>query len=129
MTGEIEVRLSEDFETMMAGQAGGHAERDADPASAAVFALGAVCWRCGWLGGGDTKLLAACAVLVPPVQFCWAQAAGLATRASRATTTRHIGPPRRRAPTANLFDMYATPRSPRGLASAYFQLLASYTAD
>jgi prepilin peptidase CpaA len=37
-------------------------------ASAAVFALGALCWRCGWLGGGDTKLLAACALLVPPVQ-------------------------------------------------------------
>jgi RNA polymerase sigma-B factor len=37
VTGEIEVRLSEDFETMMAGQAGGHTERDADPASAAVF--------------------------------------------------------------------------------------------
>jgi RNA polymerase sigma-B factor len=37
VTGEIEVRLSEDFETMMAGQAGGHADRDADPASAAVF--------------------------------------------------------------------------------------------
>jgi RNA polymerase sigma-B factor len=37
VTGEIEVRLSEDFETMMAGQAGGHTDRDADPASAAVF--------------------------------------------------------------------------------------------
>jgi RNA polymerase sigma-B factor len=37
VTGEIEVRLSEDFETMMAGPAGGHADRDADPASAAVF--------------------------------------------------------------------------------------------
>jgi RNA polymerase sigma-B factor len=37
VTGEIEVRLSEDFETMIAGQAGGRADRDADPASAAVF--------------------------------------------------------------------------------------------
>jgi prepilin peptidase CpaA len=36
--------------------------------SAAVFALSALCWRCGWLGGGDAKLLAACALLVPPVQ-------------------------------------------------------------
>jgi prepilin peptidase CpaA len=35
-------------------------------AYAAVFALGALCWRCGWLGGGDAKLLAACALLVPP---------------------------------------------------------------
>lgn len=37
-------------------------------AAAAVFALGALCWRCGWLGGGDAKLLAACALLVRPVQ-------------------------------------------------------------
>jgi prepilin peptidase CpaA len=36
-------------------------------ASAAVFLLGALCWRFGWLGGGDVKLLAACAWLVPPV--------------------------------------------------------------
>jgi prepilin peptidase CpaA len=35
-------------------------------ASAAVFLLGALCWRFGWLGGGDVKLLAACAWLVPP---------------------------------------------------------------
>jgi prepilin peptidase CpaA len=35
-------------------------------ASAVVFLLGAVCWRFGWLGGGDVKLLAACAWLVPP---------------------------------------------------------------
>jgi prepilin peptidase CpaA len=31
-----------------------------------VFALAAFCWRCGWLGGGDVKLLGATAVLVPP---------------------------------------------------------------
>lgn len=37
-------------------------------ASAAVLALGALCWRLGWLGGGDVKLLAACAWLVPPLQ-------------------------------------------------------------
>jgi prepilin peptidase CpaA len=35
-------------------------------ASAAVFVLGAVCWWFGFLGGGDVKLLAACAWLVPP---------------------------------------------------------------
>jgi prepilin peptidase CpaA len=35
-------------------------------ASAAVLLFGALCWRCGWLGGGDVKLLAACAWLVPP---------------------------------------------------------------
>ncbi len=31
-----------------------------------VFALAAICWRCGWLGGGDVKLLGATAILVPP---------------------------------------------------------------
>jgi prepilin peptidase CpaA len=35
-------------------------------ASAAILLLGAVCWRFGWLGGGDVKLLAACAWLVSP---------------------------------------------------------------
>jgi prepilin peptidase CpaA len=35
-------------------------------ASIAVLLLAALCWRCGWLGGGDVKLLAACALLVPP---------------------------------------------------------------
>jgi prepilin peptidase CpaA len=35
-------------------------------AAFAVFALAAFCWRRGWLGGGDVKLLAACALLVPP---------------------------------------------------------------
>ncbi len=32
----------------------------------AVFALAAICWRRGWLGGGDVKLLGATAILVPP---------------------------------------------------------------
>jgi prepilin peptidase CpaA len=36
--------------------------------SAAVFVFGAIFWRFGWLGGGDVKLLAACALLVPPSQ-------------------------------------------------------------
>jgi prepilin peptidase CpaA len=31
-----------------------------------IFLGGAFCWRRGWLGGGDVKLLAAAAVLVPP---------------------------------------------------------------
>ena len=36
-----------------------------------VFFLGAVfCWRRGWLGGGDVKLLAAAALLVPPHPGC-----------------------------------------------------------
>jgi prepilin peptidase CpaA len=37
-------------------------------ASVAVFSAGALIWRFGWLGGGDVKLLAACALLVPPSQ-------------------------------------------------------------
>lgn len=35
-------------------------------AALAVFALASFAWRRGWLGGGDVKLLAACALLVPP---------------------------------------------------------------
>ena len=32
----------------------------------AVFAVAVFCWRRGWLGGGDVKLLAAAAMFVPP---------------------------------------------------------------
>lgn len=35
-------------------------------AAAAIFVLTAACWRAGWLGGGDVKLLSACALAVPP---------------------------------------------------------------
>ena len=31
-----------------------------------VFILAAFCWRRGWLGGGDVKLLGATALLLPP---------------------------------------------------------------
>ncbi len=31
-----------------------------------VFLVTAFCWRRGWMGGGDVKLYAACALLVPP---------------------------------------------------------------
>ena len=31
-----------------------------------IFVLAALCWRRGWLGGGDVKLLGATAILVPP---------------------------------------------------------------
>ena len=31
-----------------------------------VFAGCWYCWRQGWIGGGDVKLLSACALLVPP---------------------------------------------------------------
>lgn len=33
-----------------------------------VFGVAYLCWRRGWLGGGDVKLLAACSLLVAPVQ-------------------------------------------------------------
>ena len=33
---------------------------------ALVFAVAWYCWRRGWLGGGDVKLLSACVLLVPP---------------------------------------------------------------
>ncbi len=32
----------------------------------ALFILAALCWRRGWMGGGDVKLLGAVALLVPP---------------------------------------------------------------
>ena len=35
-------------------------------AAASIFALALVCWRCGWMGGGDVKLLGAATLLVPP---------------------------------------------------------------
>ena len=35
-------------------------------AFAIVFAVTLGCWLRGWMGGGDVKLLAACALLVPP---------------------------------------------------------------
>ncbi|MGH7117998.1 MAG: prepilin peptidase [Acetobacteraceae bacterium] len=36
-------------------------------AAAAVFAPAAFCWRRGWLGGGDVKLLAAATLTLPPL--------------------------------------------------------------
>lgn len=35
-------------------------------AAIAVFMAAAFCWRRGWMGGGDVKLLGAAALLVPP---------------------------------------------------------------
>jgi prepilin peptidase CpaA len=35
-------------------------------AGLAVFMVAAFCWRRGWLGGGDVKLLGAAAIAVPP---------------------------------------------------------------
>lgn len=36
------------------------------PAALLVFVLAALCWRRGWMGGGDVKLLGAASLLVPP---------------------------------------------------------------
>ncbi len=36
-------------------------------AAAIVFAIAAFCWRRGWLGGGDVKLLAAATLTLPPL--------------------------------------------------------------
>lgn len=36
-------------------------------AATIVFAVALFCWLRGWMGGGDVKLLGACALLVPPV--------------------------------------------------------------
>ncbi len=38
-------------------------------AGSIVFVLAAVCWRSGWLGGADVKLLAAVAIIVPPYEL------------------------------------------------------------
>jgi prepilin peptidase CpaA len=35
-------------------------------AAVSVFLAAIFCWRCGWMGGGDVKLLGAVAILVPP---------------------------------------------------------------
>lgn len=36
--------------------------------AAAVFGVAVLCWQRGWMGGGDVKLLAATALVVPPLQ-------------------------------------------------------------
>jgi prepilin peptidase CpaA len=35
-------------------------------AAAAVFAFAVACWRLGWMGGGDVKLLGAASLALPP---------------------------------------------------------------
>ncbi len=48
-------------------------------AAACVFALGFLCWRRGWMGGGDVKLLAAATLTVPPLAVAgWLAAVALA---------------------------------------------------
>lgn len=38
-------------------------------AASAIFVVAALCWRRGWLGGGDVKLLGGAALIVPPGQL------------------------------------------------------------
>jgi prepilin peptidase CpaA len=52
----------------IAARVADHSAVMAFASSALVFLGGALCWRFGWVGGGDVKLLAACAWLVPPPQ-------------------------------------------------------------
>ena len=42
---------------------------EAAAAGTAVFVLAALCWRRGWMGGADVKLLGATAVCVPPADL------------------------------------------------------------
>ena len=48
-------------------------------AAGIVFATMLLCWLRGWMGGGDAKLLGACALLVPPLSvFSMVTSVGLA---------------------------------------------------
>ena len=66
-----------------------------------VFAVAFFCWRRGWLGGGDVKLLGATALVVPPFQVGWflvltAQCGGgLALLYLVLSRTIHLPPPGR----------------------------------
>jgi prepilin peptidase CpaA len=69
-------------------------------AAALVFALAAFCWRRGWMGGGDVKLLAAATLTVPPLRapgllFAVALAGGglAALYLLLAAFLRPVGPP------------------------------------
>jgi len=69
---DIAVRSIPDFVSIgliVIGFTARTASQDATAALAAssiVFIVGALCWRQGWLGGGDVKLGAACAWLMAP---------------------------------------------------------------
>ena len=48
-------------------------------AAGIVFGVALLCWLRGWMGGGDVKLLGACALLVPPLAvFPMVTAVGMA---------------------------------------------------
>ena len=71
------------------------------PAALAVFVTAAFCWRFGWMGGADVKLLAAAALLVPhgtvlPLIGATAIAGGLLALPYLAARTRIPRPARSR---------------------------------
>src|ERR1051326_7682335 len=59
----------------------------------AVFLIAAVCWRRGWMGGADVKLLGAIAIVLPPglvSMFAIAMSAGGAVHAIIYILARHL---------------------------------------
>ncbi len=69
---------------------------------AAVFATAAFCWRRGWMGGADVKLLGAIAIVLPPAMVAtFAIAMSLSGAAQAAVyifARRLVAPPRRPRP-------------------------------
>jgi len=67
-----------------------------------VFILAAICWRRGLMGGGDVKLLAATAIVVPPsmaLNFVTAVAlSGGVLAVAYLLARRFVGPPRPQRP-------------------------------
>ena len=68
----------------------------------AVFAIAAICWRRGWMGGADVKLLGAIAIVLPPglvASFALAMSiAGAAHAICYLLARRLVAPPRRPRP-------------------------------
>ncbi len=69
---------------------------------AAIFIAAAICWRRGWMGGADVKLLGAIAIILPPAMvasFAVAMALGGAAQAIVYILARRVvAPPRRPRP-------------------------------
>jgi prepilin peptidase CpaA len=75
-------------------------------ASAATFAGGAVLWRHGWMGGGDVKLFAAAALIVPSVAvpdfLLAASIAGGVLAVAYLVMSRIVRPPAAQRPSGKL---------------------------
>jgi prepilin peptidase CpaA len=74
---------------------------------AVIFVAAAVCWRRGWMGGADVKLLGAIAIVLPPAQvatFAVAMSIAGGVHAAIYLVARHIvTPPHRPRPRSLLF--------------------------